>query len=92
MPDQRPSTSVPNRRRDKAAAQYYQIDVDKRDQDKTTFMLAQGRYYFRKTVMGNRRSSDFWLRASDEVIIGLQEVYKLVDDLLIGGKDYTQLA
>ena len=33
--------------------------------------------------MGNRLSSDMWLRASDEVIEGLKGVYKLVDDLII---------
>ena len=42
--------------------------------------------------MGNRLTSDTWLRASDEVIEGLEGVYKLVDDLIIGGKDYAQLA
>ena len=41
--------------------------------------------------MGNQLSSDSWLRASDEVINGLKGLYKLVDDLLIGGKDYNQL-
>ena len=55
-------------------------------------MLNSGRYFFRKTVMGNRLSSDTWLRASDGVIEGLEGVYKLVDDLIIGGKDYAQLA
>ena len=32
------------------------------------------------------------MRASNEVTEGLESVYKLVDDLIIGGKDYTQLA
>ena len=32
------------------------------------------------------------MRASDEVIKGLEGVYKLVDDLIIGGKAYAQLA
>ena len=42
--------------------------------------------------MGNQLSSDSWLRASEEVINGLKRFYMLVDDLLIGGKDYDQLA
>ena len=50
-------------------------------------MLHSGRYFFRETVMGNRLLSDTWLRASDEVIEGLEGVYKLVDDLIIRGKD-----
>ena len=35
-----------------ALAAYFQIDMDKRDQHKTTFALPPGRYLFRKTVMG----------------------------------------
>ena len=42
--------------------------------------------------MGNRLSSDTWLKASNEVIKNLPGVFKLVDDLLIGGRDYAQLA
>ena len=42
--------------------------------------------------MGNRLSSDTWLRASEEVIKGLHSVFELVDDLLIGARDYVQLA
>ena len=75
-----------------ALAAYFQIKVGKEDWLKTTFMLHSGRYFFRKTVMGNRLSSDAWLRSSDEVIERLEGVYKLVDDLIIGGKDYVQLA
>ena len=70
-------------------AAYFPIKVRKEDRHKTTFMLHSGRYFFRKTVMGNRLSSDTWLRASDEVIEGLPGVFKLVDDMLIGGKDYA---
>ena len=43
-------------------------------------------------VMCNHLSSDTWLRASDKVIEGLDGVFKLVDDLLIGGWDYIHLA
>ena len=68
-----------------ALAAYFQINVRKRDQPKTTFMLHSGRYFFRKTVMGNRLSSDTWLKASDEVTENLGGLFKLVDNLLIGG-------
>ena len=67
-------------------AAYFQIKVRKEDRHKTIFMLHSGRYFFRKTVMGNPLSSDTRLRASDEVIEGLPGVFKLVDDMLIGGK------
>ena len=75
-----------------ALVAYFQIKVRKEDRPKTTFMLHSGRYFIRKTVMGNRLSSDTRLKASDEVIEGLDGVFKLVDDLLIGGRDYIQLA
>ena len=73
-------------------AAYFQIKNVKEDQPKTTFMLHTGRYFFPKTVMGNQLSSDSWLKASNEVIEGLDGDFKLVDDLLIGGRNYTQLA
>ena len=75
-----------------ALATYYQIDVDNQEQHKTTFLVNRGRFFFKKTVMGNQLSSNSWLRASDKVINGLKRFYKLVDDLLIGGRDYDQLA
>ena len=56
---------------------------------KTTFIFNNGthtgRLYFQNTVMGNRLSRDSWLKASDEVMEVLPEIFKLVDDLLIGG-------
>ena len=54
-----------------ALAAYLQIKVAKEDQPKTTFMLQTGSYVFCKTVMGNCRSSATWLKASNEVIEGL---------------------
>ena len=41
--------------------------------------------------MGNRLSSDSWLKARDRVIKGLSGVFKLVDDLLIGGRGFKEL-
>ena len=69
-----------------ALAAYFQIKVRKEDRHKMTFMLHSVRYYFRKTVMGNRLSSNTCLQANDEVIEGLHGVFKLVDDMLIGGR------
>ena len=68
-----------------ALAAYFQINVWKEDRHKTTFMLHCGRYFFLKTVMGNRLSSDTWLRTSNEVTENLDDIFKLVDDLIIGG-------
>ena len=52
-------------------APYFQIHIAESDVHKTTFMLNQRRFFFSKTVMGNRLSSDSWLKASDEVTKGL---------------------
>ena len=41
--------------------------------------------------MGNKLSSDTWLRASDEVNNYLPRVSNLVDDILIGACDYEEL-
>ena len=42
--------------------------------------------------MGNCLSSNTWLQESVKVIEGLYGVIKLVDNMLIGGRDYAQLA
>ena len=73
-------------------AAYFQIKVRKEDRHKKTFMMHSGRYFFWKTLMGNRLSNDTWLKGSNEVIKNLDGVFKLVDELIIGGKDYAQLA
>ena len=75
-----------------ALAAYFQIYIAESDTHKTTIMLNQGRFYFRKTFMGNWLSSDSWLKASNEVIEDLPRVFKLVDNRLIGGRDYKELA
>ena len=71
---------------------YLQINVAEEDQHKTTFMLNLGRYFFKKTVISNLLSSNTWLKASNQVTAEMPGVFKLVDDLLIGGRDYAQLA
>ena len=62
----------------------------KQNQRKPSYCTPAGS--FCKTVKGNRLSSDTGLKASNEVIKGLDGVLKLVDDLLIGGRNYIQLA
>ena len=75
-----------------ALVNYFQIDMAKEDQHKTIFLLNTGRYYFRKMVMGNQLSTNTWLKASNKVIKNLPGFFKLVDNLLIGGRNYGQLA
>ena len=75
-----------------ALAAYFQKKVRNEDHPKANFMLHSGRYFFQKTVMSNRLSSDTGLQASNEVIESLDGVFKIVDDMLIGGCDCVQLA
>ena len=42
--------------------------------------------------MGNKLSSDTWLRASNKVTNGLPGVFKLINDILIGAPNYEELA
>ena len=73
-----------------ALSAFFHIDMVKEDQHKTNLMLNQGRYFFCKTVLDNGLTSDTWVKTSDKVVAGLPVVFKLVDNLLIGGRDYTQ--
>ena len=63
-----------------------QEKVRKKDRHKTTFIMHSGRYFFRKTLMGNRLSSDTRLKAGNEVIENLDGVFKLVDNFIIGAR------
>ena len=71
---------------------YYQVKIRPSDVPKTCFLVNNKRFQFLSTVMGNKLSSDTWLRASDEVTNGLPGTFKLVDDILIGATDYEQLS
>ena len=70
---------------------YNQIPLDEVSKCLFTFLLASGRYRFLRAPMGCSASSDEWCRRSDEALAGLTGVHKLVDDILIEGKDYDTL-
>ena len=60
------------------------VKIRPSDLHKKCFLVNHKRFQFLSTIMGNKLSSDTWLRASDEVTNGLPGVYKLVNDILIG--------
>lgn len=70
---------------------YFQIPLDEASSYLTTFLLPCGRYRYLRAPMGLCSSSDEWCRRSDEALHGLAGTQKLVDDILIEGKDLTQL-
>ena len=65
---------------------YCKVKIRTLDINKTMFIVNNNWYELLSNVIGNKLSSNTWLRASDEVTNGLPGVFKLVDDLLIGGQ------
>ena len=65
---------------------YFQIPLDEKSADLTTFILPMGRYRYLRAPMGLVSSSDEWCRRSDEAIKGITGVQKIVDDILICGQ------
>ena len=70
---------------------YYQIPLDEDSKKLFTFLLASGRYRYLRAPMGCSASSDEWCKRSDAALAGIPGVHKLVDDILIEAKDYSQL-
>ena len=64
-------------------AGYHQIQMDRKSQKLTTFLLPCGRFSFKRAPMGLNASSDEWCRRSDEALKGTEGTIKLVDDILI---------
>ncbi len=61
---------------------YFQLPLDKDSQLLTTFLLPQGKFYYKAAPMGLSPSGDWWCQRSDKVLAGLPGVLKLVDDIL----------
>jgi hypothetical protein len=62
---------------------YFQIPLDKESQMLTAFLLPQGRFFYKVAPMGLNPSGDWWCSKSDEALVGLEGVTKLVDDILV---------
>ena len=70
---------------------YFQIPLDEQSRKLTTFLLPSGRYRYLRAPMGCSASSDEWCKRSDAALAGITGVHKLIDDILIEGKDYKEL-
>lgn len=64
---------------------YHQVPLDEVSSKLTTFLLPSGRYRFTRAPMGLNSSSDEFCRRSDEVIRGVPNTQKIVDDILLCG-------
>ena len=62
---------------------YFQIPLAQESQALTCFMTPWGRFMFLRLPMGMNSSGDYWCLSSDEVIEGIEHVYKIVDDILV---------
>ena len=62
---------------------YFQIPLAQESQDLTCFMTPWGRFKFLRLPVGMNSSGDYWCLSSDEVIEGIECVYKIVDDILV---------
>ena len=62
---------------------YWQVPLDEKSQNLTTFITPYGRYKFLRAPMGLTSSQDEYCSRGDEAIQGIDRVEKVVDDILI---------
>ena len=74
-----------------ALSGYHQVALKATASYLTSFILPSGVYRYLRAPMGLSSSSDEFCRRSDAVFVGIPGVRKLVDDLLIEGKDLADL-
>ena len=65
-----------------AASGYFQLELDEPSQKLTTFMTPWGRFQFLRAPMGLVSSGDEFCRRGDEALSGIQNLQKVVDDIL----------
>ena len=70
---------------------YHQIPLDEASKRLTTFLLPSGRYRYLKGPMGLSSTGDEWCHRSDVVVEDIPGASKIVDDILIAAKNYTDL-
>ena len=74
-----------------ALSGYHQVPLTDPASFLTTFLLPSGMYRYLRAPMGLSSSSDEFCRRSDAVFAGLPGIRKLVDDILVEGKDLEDL-
>ena len=62
---------------------YYQIPLDDASKDYTTFLLPSGRYRFTRAPMGLCPSSDAFCNRTDNFLLDVPDLLKIVDDVLL---------
>ena len=70
---------------------YHQVPLHEDSRDITTFIVAQGRFRFKRTPMGLINSGDFFNQITDSTIRDLAGVMKSIDDCLAQAKILSDL-
>ncbi len=70
---------------------YWQVPLDEESRSYTNFLLPWGRYRYCRAPMGLNSSNDEFCRRSDAAIENVKDSAKIVDDILICGRDYKDL-
>ena len=70
---------------------YWQLELDEESKPLTTFLTEFGRYRYRRAPMGLVSSGDEFCARTDRALSGLPGVMKLVDDILICGKNAEEI-
>ena len=65
---------------------YWQVPLEKESQDFITFITPFGRFKFLRASMGLASSQDEYCARGDEALQGIEQVEKVVDDILIQGE------
>lgn len=70
---------------------YFQIELTEESQALTCFLTPKGKYVYKRLPMGLICSSDIFCQITDQAIMGLEGVRKIVDDLLIFARTWEEL-
>lgn len=70
---------------------FYQIPLSPCSQNATSFICERGTFVYLRAPMGLNASGDEFCRRSDDALIGLQGIVKLIDDVLVFAETEDQL-
>ena len=73
-----------------ALSGYWQVPLAPECQELTTFITPFGRYMFRRAPFGICSISEHYNRRMDEALIGIQNIRKIVDDIIIYDRTYEE--
>ena len=73
-----------------ARSGYFQVPLDRRDQDLTCFITPWGRYRMLRLPQGLSVSGDEYNRRGDQALSGIPRTCKIVDDVLAYDSEYSE--